>query len=107
MTDQEINIAIAKVCGWTFALSKDWPDGMAFKERNAVRLPVWTNDIPNYCGDLNAMHEAEEKVPITNYYENLCACNTDRVLIGYRHLWHATARQRAEAFLRTLGKWKE
>ena len=26
---------------------------------------------------------------------------------GRKYLWHATASQRAEAFLRTIGKWEE
>ena len=116
MTDQEINIAIAEACpfrleptqaagGWqlvcgTVAISFWWTHDKKPTLSDVAHL------LPNYCHDLNAMHEAEENVPITNYYEQLCIADTNGILLGYRHLWHATARERAEAFLRTIGKWK-
>jgi len=65
----------------------------------------------NYCNDLNAMHEAEKVLTSQqeeDYFANLRAINGD--LIWYRTVgktYRATARQRAEAFLRTLGKWQE
>lgn len=53
----------------------------------------------NYCNDLNAMAEAE----------NICI-NTPSLDEEYYHFinrnFRATARQRAEAFLKTLGKWE-
>lgn len=57
----------------------------------------------NYCSDLNAMHDAEMILPIK------------KMMIYLKHLekingcyWFcADARERAEAFLRTLGKWEE
>ena len=108
MTDLEINTAIAEACGWT--CDKDtWtsPEGGRWARRVPGREISDEQILPNYCHDLNAMHEAEENVPITNYYEQLCIADTNGILLGYRHLWHATARERAEAFLRTIGKWKK
>lgn len=72
-------------------------------------------NIPDYLDDLNAMHEAE-KVLIGDYehgengrdasarfYDELISVTT---CDGFFHI-HATAAQRAEAFLRTLGKWQD
>ena len=61
--------------------------------------------------DLNAMHEAEKIFDATelNHYENELAllCNlkvAKSMASAFR--WHATAAQRAEAFLKTLNLWK-
>lgn len=59
--------------------------------------------LPNYTTDLNAMHEAEKTLtPIqaTTYFVMLDELLEDRVVF-------ATAAQRAEAFLRTIGKWED
>lgn len=67
------------------------------------------NLVPNYLSDLNAMHKAEKT--LTNeqsdtYFDNLCeivsaSLNPEAKGVQlYYH--HATAPQRAEAFLRTL-----
>lgn len=100
MTDTEINTAIAEACGWTDCEECScgtkitaWPPFYSGHKKH----------IPDYCNDLNAMHEAEEAL---NYRE-LCDMEES---IQYHHAvtpFRATARQRAEAFLRTIGKWKE
>lgn len=98
MKDEEINIAIAEACGRVRR-----PDGYWFPEGKSYG----SSGIHNYANDLNAMHEAE-KATFTNgpywgrYFDALadvCDCECDAIT--------ATARQRAEAFLRTIGKWKE
>lgn len=70
---------------------------------NAVisELYGWQAD---YCNNLNAMHEAENFLKANQYmvYANILD-SIEGSLFGIR----ATARQRAEAFLRTLGKWEE
>ncbi len=69
--------------------------------------------VPNYHGDLNAMHEAEatmDKDECFLYHDTLRQNLPSRADMKVRaELWtfHATAAQRAEAFLRTVGKWKE
>lgn len=85
MTNEQINTAIAKVCGC-----------------------VHLENPSDYCNDLNAMHEAEKI--FCNYslkleYADGVAFTCDENLRF--NAIHATARQRAEAFLRTLGKWDE
>jgi hypothetical protein len=77
VSDHEINVAIAEMVGGHLL----------------------------YCYDLNAMHEVEKVVPNKAHYlidlESVCRSHEDH--IGWSEV-HATARQRAEAFLRT--KWK-
>ena len=95
MTDEQINTAIAEACWW----------------RKEDVLYMWTaNGIDCTCpelwdwaNDLNAMHLAEKMFDCPELYE----CNLIKVCGGAQYMWHATARQRAEAFLRTLGKWEE
>ena len=65
--------------------------------------------IPNYLNDLNAMHEAEKTLTEQQlpHYDELLG---PFLWSGYSAStcnWHATAAQRAEAFLRTIGKWQE
>lgn len=96
MTDEQINAAIAEACGWTdigectcrFRLRGYPPEYSAHKKHT-----------PNYCTDLNAMHEAEQIIMDTDLFFDYC--------LHTGPLLRATARQRAEAFLRTLGKWEE
>lgn len=92
MKDQEINAAIAEVCGdYICECCKD----------------ICKDCVKNYCTDLNAMHEAEKiirtikGVTIYDYAARISKTH------HYDELLTATARQRAEAFLRVLGKWKD
>lgn len=61
--------------------------------------------LPDYLNDLNAMHDAEKALGLSydRWTRELRAiCERDR-----RCIESATASQRAEAFLRTIGKWEE
>ena len=63
---------------------------------------------PDYLNDLNAMHEAEKMLRKPMKGSDTDTIIGDRMhkyaeLIGYA--FGATAAQRAEAFLRTLGLW--
>jgi hypothetical protein len=50
------------------------------------------------------MHEAEKALTNKDLWEmTMQLCN---IVYGDVPLAHATARQRAEAFLRTVGKWR-
>ena len=108
MTDLEINIAIAEACGWT--CDKDtWtsPEGGRWARRVPGREISDEQILPNYCHDLNAMHEVwsglsetEKAVFVDELYAVTPSASYEDRYIG------ATARQRAEAFLRTIGKWK-
>jgi len=146
MTDQEINVAIAELCGcdqwmiqkngyfyrpnacgYTSEVSVAWK--LPHEEAKKYEMYADRDDIPgcekvllvkaphpDYCNDLNAMHEAEK---------TLLAGDPNKIgepafslrwlkyltkleqISGTFSLGHNTARQRAEAFLRVHGKWKE
>lgn len=75
------------------------------------------SEIPDYLSDLNAMHEAETVLKPEQwrvYSDKLMVLvrDSDLQLLGsniearYKTA-HATAAQRAEALLRTIGKWVE
>ena len=88
MTDEQINEAITQATGlWDYPYSNE------------------TKRMYDFCSDLNAMHEAEKTLTNANMY--VMEVQLKYVLSAGEFYFHATARQRAEAFLRTLGKWEE
>ena len=99
MTNEQINAAIAEVCGWTeigicdcgFKISGIPPYRSAHKKH-----------IPDYCADLNEMHDAEKTLTDDQWHDYV-----ENVGGFCQQVMYATARQRAEAFLSTLGKWEE
>lgn len=101
MTDDQINMAIAEACGWTeIQTCTCWDDVSRGKPPGKIGL----KHIEDYCNDLNAMHEAEKTLTDANMF--VMAHHIERLVSAHgQHYFHATARQRAEAFLRTLGKW--
>jgi len=109
MTDEQINIKIAELCGWGFKQRfLGEPYSTAPKEMTAKLDPAHWNrnlyELPNYTADLNAMHEAEKRLTDIDdrlLYDKALAETTS----GFTY--HATARHRAEAFLRVLGQWEE
>ena len=67
------------------------------------------SDLPDYLSDLNAMHEAEQKMEYWDgYISNLKFICGDPQSEGYstHKAYRATAAQRAEAFLKTLNLWE-
>lgn len=63
------------------------------------------DDLPNYPFDLNAVHELEKKVHDEKWisYVKLLA----KACEYQKGFCHATAAQRCEALLKTLGLWEE
>lgn len=114
MTDNEINEAIAQASGWT-----EIHDSGVWHHHKLWGYPRLKpgqggnsyHYLPDYCTDLNAMHEAEKVLSPQqekDYFANIKEIVGDN--IWYRTVgktYRATARERAEAFLRTLGLWKE
>lgn len=96
MTDEQINAAIAEACGW----------GQKPVVNTDGKGRIWVTNCPNYCNDLNAMREAEEALNTDELFEQyyLTLYETTR---STRWPVCAKARQRAEAFLKTIGKWKD
>ena len=106
MTEEAQRIAIAEACGWTEI--SDWGAGGI---NGKHPTGPWVEVIPDYLNDLNAMHEVEKM--LTNrqkekYLDILSDFTEGRRDTSY--VWHdtvfATAAQRAEAYLRTIGKWE-
>jgi len=100
MTDEQINAAIAEACGWR-AVTINGGSGFYKGFDNGSELRP---DLPDYVNDLNAMHEAEATLTEDQLW--IMARQIER---NWEDQWYfrATARQRAEAFLRTLDKWEE
>lgn len=119
MTPEEQRIAIAEARGWDcdpeeaheWGSRGQWAKHATLTGGALVSLNM---EVPNYPKDLNAMHEAEkvlllgsakQVIHATNRYtDQLCrimGC-MDTALFQFTH---ATAAQRAEAFLRTLELW--
>lgn len=102
MSPEAQRIAIAESVGWTEI--SDWgASGINGKHPTGP----WVEVIPDYLNDLNAMHEVERALNISDeqitYWKNTLefVCNRDNTITLM-----ATAAQRAEAYLRTIGKWE-
>lgn len=108
MTPEKQILVIAEACGWT----DHFPKG-----GGGILLPYkWCNthtdeksvDLPDYLNDLNAMHEAEKVLTQAQDYQYRASvlpavCKDGSGMIALT----ATAAQRAEAFLKTIGKWEQ
>lgn len=121
MTKQEINIALAEFEGWrsiephTIEPKRLGMFGINPKDKTRQK-------IPNYYEDLNAVHRAETKffkdkntepIWIITYVKRIYllmfskGMDEQTDLIEWMFLINATASQRYEALLRTIGKWKD
>ncbi len=101
MTPRAQRIAIAEACGWKQGIS--WWMSPSGKSRA---------DLPDYLNDLNACHEFEKMLNETECerYEaflNDPANIPDGNTPPADYVFHSTAAQRAEAFLKTKGLWTE
>lgn len=110
MTPEAQRIKIAEACGWKFHTHQDsdvpqWHDASG-KVRHGFELP-------DYLHSLDAMHEAEK---VLNEVKAVQFCNWLHTVVRDRSpvlevteylKIHATAAQRAEAFLRTLNLWDD
>ncbi len=126
MKPEQQRIAIAEACGLLVCCKADpdnpeaWKTGHFSPSAAKQRRMRWPSSaivkiIPDYLTDLNACHEAEKVLRlehVVRYEKTLwllvkCAwekASDKKTPIG---TWHSTAAQRAEAFLRTIGKWED
>ena len=118
MNSEKQRIAIAEYCGW-----KDVRGHMGIPPEGGMLFPYpehheedWRlnpfRGLPDYPNDLNAMHEAEKTLTQEQWDEyeidlGEVVWKDDMSFINTRKRTGATAAQRAEAFLRTIGKWEE
>lgn len=106
MNKESQRIAIAKACGWTDI--KFHPAsccGTSPFDASKMDEPQIGMKVPNYCDDLNAMSEAYKAIPPslkTKYHDTLYV-----ICGGMSNALESSADQRAEAFLKTIGKWEE
>jgi len=98
MNEEQQRITIAEACGWTKI--SDWK---AAGINGQHPTEPWTEVIPDYLHDLNAMHKAEKWLIEDDQHAYGCYCID--LQEEYGNTVHLTAAQRAEAFLRTIGKW--
>ena len=113
MNPEQQRIAISEACGWTEVEPCTCCDKVS---RGYEPTPgAHKKHLPDYLNDLNAMHEAEKVLThdqMIDYSRHVGKLITS-YLPASRAAWmdfrliNATAAQRAEAFLRTIGKWKE
>ena len=115
MSPDSQRIAIAEACGWTKCRLAIKGAGAPERGKSPYGVPPrreYEVSLPNYTQDLNAMHEAEKVLPDGHTYWEFIRILDDIVKHG-PHIDYvadrasATAAQRAEAFLRTIGKWKD
>lgn len=103
MNPNEINKRIAIACGWKQSWDTGGMEIWIDKEGTHWLFPS------DYYGDLNAMHEAESQMKDYTFfstYERIL----EQLMGGQKKVtwpFHASASQRAEAFLRTIGQWEE
>lgn len=111
MNKDEQRLAIAEACGWTnfqtTAPQRGSLEPRVFGYNGKHNI---TRIIPDYLNDLNAMHEAEKSC-IKGGCEELYLGHLGFTDNDWEHeifnYVTATASQRAEAFLKTVGKWVE
>lgn len=129
MSPEEQRIAIAEACGKSVIAfffrfqnsvghqldsphycSREEADKWRFLESGwstvgSVEEVISHENTDDYLNDLNAMHEAEKFLPQDPFYQGyyLGCLKT----LTNNQPYFATAKQRAEAFLRTIGKWKD
>lgn len=103
MTPERQREVIAEWCGWKQGQCGWWtgPNGEQ------------TPHLPDYLNDLNTTHQAILKIESPNmqltFGNNLIeVCDRDKPkAVDTFHIVNATAAQRAEALLRTIGKWED
>lgn len=122
MNSDKQRIAIAEFCGWKDVRGVTHlgipPEGGRLFPYPEYHEEDWRlkpfHGIPDYLNDLNAMHEAEKMLSELQWdqYNHILVTlwvKQDFSLLSVikAYYCHATAAQRAEAFLKTLGKWEE
>jgi len=105
VNQEEQRVAIAEACGWKNVAPQIVKNVKHEGDDITVGISSDSGWVPDYLNDLNAMHEAEKV--LNEKQEDIMNSTLWDIMDGRKYLWHATACQRAEAFLRTIGKWKE
>lgn len=118
MTPEAQRIAIAEARGWTFDKRTPNEKVIAFTKRWLSSNKHDTNHYfcPDYLNDLNSCAGFRKSLTFSQRldFDGLFLMIVSRdaglnhnVLLALRECYDATALQRCEAFLRTIGKWEE
>jgi len=97
MTPEKQQIALCEWMGWK-------KNHLGLWQSPVSNITLCTPELPD-TSSLDVLHEMEKKLDgkyLNIYLDNLCA--------GMKYRWQevfATASQRREALLRTIGKWEE
>jgi hypothetical protein len=101
MTPEQQRIKIAEARGWT-EIEPCTCHGHQSRGYEPTK-GAYKKHLPDYLNDLNAMHEAEISYIITNgLWDDYVTHLRNLMQDGERFWGQATAKQRAEAFLRTI-----
>jgi hypothetical protein len=113
MTEEQINIAIAESQGISDCIVRNqehvnvegrevcfWEELGGYKDGKYYR-------IPDYANDLNAMREALVSQGDPQFIEEFEHCLIHEVMGGCGWLTLSTAREQAEAYLRTIGRFED
>lgn len=108
MTPEAQRIAIAEACGWKIEMHST----------GRMRKVYDGRTVPDYLNSLDAIHSGEKSLTSAQLHKfNLLLDHV--IVVGDKdehwshgrtaesYKWHATAAQRCEAFLKTIGKWEE
>lgn len=102
MKPEAQRILIARACGWENVEVESIGAPPYSWRLCGTKKGSFTRLVPDYPNDLNAIHEAEKVLTDVQWLEY-----TDKLFYMGPRMAHSTAAQRAEAFLRTIGKWEE
>lgn len=103
MNEEQQRVEIAKACGWEWKSNED--GGVKFWSNGDILYAWKDTQLPDYLNDLNQWQSIErnlsqhERETYQEILIRLSQCPFEAI--------HATAAQRAEAFLRTINKWKD
>jgi hypothetical protein len=101
-----IDVAIAEYLGWSQITPQDSSERRYGIRSNSAGEKYPIAMIPQYHKDLNAMHDAEQKLAknLRIAYSNLLTSSGK-----YRefHRMSSVAMSRAHAFVRVVGKWED
>ena len=106
MNKEQQRIAIAEACGFGPYDCYDLIDGHLYGSDYGR---IGRTKLPDYLNDLNAMHRVENTLSVEQKYKYVCILRemTAGITMPEYGCTFTTAEQRAEAFLRTLGLWRE
>ena len=124
MTTDQINIAVAKLCGWTDIESdklhptgwlKVWPFPISERKPQCSNAKGHLAELPNYAGDSNAAREAVLQCCKASFDQFLFGDTLRKIVTtGHRTIARtaycaATAKpaQICESLLRTFNLWED